>query len=338
MATTTTSTQPTVSGATMRAIFSDTFGPPDVLRLQEVARPPVGHDGVLVRVRAASINPLDWHLMRGEPYISRFMGIGLRPSGDVARGIDVAGIVEAVGKDVTEFRPGDEVFGTKSGALAQYVCGKESNFVAKPASLTFEQAAALPVAGVTALQGLRDWGRLQPGQSVLINGAAGGVGTFAVQIAQALGGQVTAVTSTRNLELVRSIGAGRVVDYTRDDFTRGGARYDLIVDNVGNHPLRRLRCVLTPGGTLVLLGGKSGRWVGAMPRYLMAALISRFVDQTLLKFHANIAKADILVLKGLVEAGKVTPVVDRVYPLGETREAFRYLETGHTRAKVVITL
>jgi NADPH:quinone reductase-like Zn-dependent oxidoreductase len=338
MATTITSTQPTMSGATMKAIISSEFGPPDVLRLQEVEKPVIGDDGVLVRVRAASVNPLDWHLMRGEPYIARFMGMGLRRPRDPARGIDVAGMVEAVGKDVTQFRPGDAVFGMKGGALAEYVAGKERNFVPKPAGITFEQAAAIPVAGVTALQALRDFGHLQPGQSVLINGAAGGVGTFAVQIAKAFGGHVIAVTSTRNLELVRSIGAGQVVDYTRDDFTRSGQRYDLILDNVGNCSLRRLRRILAPEGTLVLVGGKSGRWVGAMPRYRMASILSRFVDQTLVKFHANIGKDDALVLKELVEAGKVTPVIDRVYPLAETREAFRYLEAGHARAKVVITV
>lgn len=338
MATTMTSTQPTTSGATMKAIISSKFGPPDVLQLQEIEKPLIDSDGVLVRVRASSVNPLDWHLMRGEPYVARFKGMGLRRPKDVARGIDVAGIVEAVGKDVTEFHPGDEVFGVKAGALAEYVSGKERNFVAKPAAITFEQAAAIPVAGVTALQALRDCGRLQSGQSVLINGAAGGVGTFAVQIAKALGGHVIAVTSARNQEMVRSIGADQVVDYTRDDFTRSGQKYDLILDNVGNRPLRRLRRILTPGGTLVLVGGKRGRWVGAMPRYRMASVLTRFVDQTLVKFYANIGKDDALVLKELVEAGKLTPVIDRVYPLSETREAFRYLESGHARAKVVITV
>lgn len=323
---------------TMRAIVNEHFGPPEVLELREVPRPVIQADGVLVRVRAASVNPLDWHSMRGEPYFSRLMGIGLRRPKSSVRGVDVAGIVEAVGSDVTAFRPGDEVFGARSGSFAEYVAGRERNFVAKPAGLTFEQAAAIPVAGVTALQGLRDRGQLQAGQRVLINGAAGGVGTFAVQIARAFGAQVTGVCSARNVEMVRSIGAEEVIDYAREDFTRSGQRYDLILDNIGNHSLNSLRRVTTADGTIVLVGAGSGRWITPLPRIARAMILSRFVGQTISKFFANITADDLLVLRELVEAGKLTAVVDRTYPLAEAAEALRYSETGHARAKIVITV
>jgi len=251
----------------------------------------------------------------------------------------VAGIVEAIGKDVTQFQAGDEVFGARDGALADYVGGRERNFVPKPAGLTFEQAATIPMAGCTALQGLRDKGKLQLGQRVLINGAAGGVGTFAVQIAKAFGAQVTGVCSTRNVDLVRSIGADQIVDYTQEDFTRGGQRYDLIFDTVGNHSFRHLRRVLTPTGTLIAIGGgKSGNFLGPLLYPVRALVLSRFVGQRLLPFMANINAGDLAALKELVEAGKVTPVIDRTYPLSETTEAIRYLETGHARGKVVITV
>jgi NADPH:quinone reductase-like Zn-dependent oxidoreductase len=313
-------------------------GSPDQLELQEIDKPAVGDDGVLVRVRAASVNPYDWHLMRGLPYVVRLTE-GLRKPKHSVPGVDVAGHVEAVGESVTQFRPGDEVFGGRVGAFAEYVCGGENRFVPKPPGLTFEQAAAIPIAGCTALQGLRDRGQLQPGQKVLINGAAGGVGTFAVQIAKALGGDVTGVCSTRNVDLVRSIGADRVVDYTVEDFTRGGQRYELILDLVGNRSLPDLRRALTPKGTLVLSGGGvGGRWLGPLALMLRAMVLSRFMGQRMLPFLAKLRRDDLVVLKELIEAGKVTPVIDRAYPLSEAAEAIRHLEAGHARGKVVITV
>ncbi|MFI5035547.1 MAG: NAD(P)-dependent alcohol dehydrogenase [Acidimicrobiales bacterium] len=327
----------------MEAIVNHRYGSPDGVRLQEVAEPPVGDDGVLVRVRAASVNPADWHLIRGEPRFSRLV-FGLRRPKRVIPGMDVAGQVERVGANVKEFRRGDEVFGGPGRTFAHFVCGTEGEFVAKPATVTFEQAAAIPVAGCTALQALRDKGRLQPGQRVLINGAAGGVGTFAVQIAKALGGDVTAVCSTRNLELARSIGADHVVDYTVEDFTRSGQRYELIINTAGNRSISDLRRALTPTGTLVLVGEGVGRETGGdgVVRILAAAvqylLISRFTKQRILMFLAKIRKEDLILLQELIEAGKVTPVIDRAYPLGETAEALRYLEAGHARGKVVLTV
>jgi NADPH:quinone reductase-like Zn-dependent oxidoreductase len=321
----------------MQAIVGTEYGSPDGLELREVDTPAVGDDQVLVRVRAASINPADWHFMRGLPYPVR-LGSGLRRPKRTVPGADVAGVVEAVGKDVTEFQPGDEVFGYRGGSLAEFVCGGERNFLRKPAGLTYEQAAAVPLAGFTALQALRDRGRIEPGQRVLINGAAGGVGTFAVQIAKELGADVTGVCSTGNLDMVRSIGADQVVDYTVEDFTRSGQRYDLIVDAVGNRSLSDLRRALTPAGTLVLAGGGNGRWLGPLLLPLKAVVVSRFVRQRLLPFLAKYTKDDLRVLKDLVEAGKVTPVIDRTYPLSEAPEAIRYLEAGHARGKVVVTV
>ena len=321
----------------MKAITYNCYGSPDNLELREVDTPEVVDDGVLVRVRAASANPLDWHALRGEPYLVRLGGGLRRPKAD-RLGVDVAGHVEAVGKDVTEFRPGDEVFGGRTGAFAEFVCGVEKNFVPKPPGVPFEQAAAIAIAGCTALQALRDHGHVQPGQSVLINGAAGGVGTFAVQLAKMFGADVTGVCSTGNVELVRSLGADRVVDYTRTDFTRNGRRYDLIVDAVGNRSLRALRRALESNGTLVIVGGKKGRFLGPLMLPLKAVLVNRFVDQQLGWFIANLAKEDLAYLGELVEAGKVTSVVDRTYPLSETAEAIRHLETGHARGKTVITV
>ncbi|MDQ5853764.1 MAG: NAD(P)-dependent alcohol dehydrogenase [Chloroflexota bacterium] len=321
----------------MKAIVRHKYGSPDNLELKEIARAVVDDDRVLVRVRAASANPYDWHVLRGLPYIVR-MQEGLRKPRTQVLGVDVAGHVEAVGKHVTEFQPGDAVFGHRGGAFAEYVCGREHNFVLKPANLTFEQAAAVPVAGFTALQGLRDKGRLQPGQRVLINGASGGVGTFAVQIAKALGAEVTGVCSTRNVDLVRSIGADQVIDYTREDFTRCGQRYDLILDVAGNRSLSAYRRVLASNGTLVLVGAPEGRWLGPLARLLKARMLSRFVSQRMLWFLAQHSKADLVMLKELIEAGNVTPVVDRIYPLRETPEAIRYLEAGHARGKVIITV
>jgi NADPH:quinone reductase-like Zn-dependent oxidoreductase len=327
-----------MSALLMKAVINDEFGSPDVLRLREIERPAIGDDGVLVRVRAASVNPLDWHFVRGEPYFARLVGVGLRRPKSAVRGVDVAGVVERVGATVSDLRPGDEVFGTCGGAFAEYARGRVVRLAPKPAGLTFEQAAAIPIAGVTALQGLRDKGRLEPGQRVLINGAAGGVGTFAVQIAKAFGAEVTGVCSTRNVELVRSIGADHVIDYTGDDFTRIRERYDLVVDNVGNRPLRHLRRIVIPGGKLILAAGGRGRWVEPLPTMLKTFVYSRFVSQEVIKFFANIRGDDLLALKDMIETGKIMPVIDRTYPLNEVPDAIRYLETGHARGKVVITL
>ncbi len=321
----------------MKAICQYRYGSPDVLELRDVDKPVVGDDGVLVRVSAASVNPLDWHLMRGLPYFVRLMS-GLRSPKSSRPGVDVAGHVEAVGANVTQLRAGDEVFGGCDGAFAEYACGKERHFVPKPARLTFEQAAAVPIAGCTALQALRDAGRLQPGQRVLINGAAGGVGTFAVQIAKAFGADVTGVCSTRNVEMVRSIGADQVVDYTVEDFARTGQRYDLIVDLVGNHSMSDLRRALTPRGTAILAGGGGGRLLGPLAQMLKARVLSRFRSQRMLMFLATRNNADLLALKELIDAGKVKPVIDRTYPLAETAEAIRYLEIGHARGKVIVTV
>jgi NADPH:quinone reductase-like Zn-dependent oxidoreductase len=321
----------------MMAIVQTKYGSSAVLQPREVDVPDVGDDGVLMRVRAASVNPFDWHFMRGHPYFIRPL-VGLRRPALRIRGVDAAGQVEAVGRNVTRFRPGDEVFGTCDGAFAEYVCEKERDFAPKPAGITFEQAAAVTAAGVTALQALRDAGQIRAGQQVLINGASGGVGTFAVQIAKAMGAEVTGVCSARNVDLVRSLGADRVVDYTRADFSRAGQRYDLILDIVGRRPFRAFRRVLRPTGTLVLVGGGHGRWIGPLTRPLKARVASRFMRQRLVRQRTHIRQEDLLALKDLIEAGKVTPVVDRTYPLSEVPAAIRYLEAGHARGKVVITI
>jgi NADPH:quinone reductase-like Zn-dependent oxidoreductase len=322
----------------MRAIVYTEYGPPDVLQLTEVARPTPKDNEVLIKIRAASINPLDWHFMRGTPKVMRMM-TGLRKPRFAGLGVDVAGQVEAVGKNVTGFHPGDEVFGTCKGAFAEYGCAAEGALVLKPANVTFEQAAAVPVAAITALQGLRDKGRIQRGQKVLINGAAGGVGTFAVQIARVFGADVTGVCSTRNVDMVRSIGAHHVLDYTRENFTKSGQRYDLIVDTVGNHSLPDTRRALTPQGTLVLVGGPdTGGWLGPLTDVLKVVVLSRFVSHKLRPFLARLSKQDLIVLQQLLEAGKVTPVIDRRYPLRDVAGAIRYLEEGHARGKVVISM
>jgi NADPH:quinone reductase-like Zn-dependent oxidoreductase len=326
----------------VRAIVQSSYGPPESLRLQEVERPEIGDDGVLVRVRAASVNPLDWHVVRGLPYLLR-LSEGLRRPKVPVRGVDVAGVVEAVGAAVTELRPGGEVFGMRNGSLAEYVAGRERNFAPKPAALGFEEAAALPVAGITALQALRDKGELQGGQKLLVNGAAGGVGTLAVQIAKAWGADVTGVCSARNVELVRSLGADDVVDYAARDFTRDGRRYDLILDLVGNRSLRDLRRALTPKGTLVMSGGgdvstNRRKLLGPMAFTLRGIALSPFVGQRLLPFLAKLRKEDLLALAELVDAGKLRPVLDRTFPLPEAPEALRYLEAGHARGKVAITV
>jgi NADPH:quinone reductase-like Zn-dependent oxidoreductase len=322
----------------MKAIAQDVYGSPDVLKLEEVETPAVPDGGVLVRVRAASINAADWHLMRGEPLIAR-MVLGLLRPKQRRRGTDVAGIVEAVGKSVTQLQPGDEVFGWGRGSLAEYVCGDETDFVVKPAGVTFEQAAAVPLAALTALQGLRDHGHVQPGQSVLINGASGGVGTFAVQIAKSFGADVTGVCSAGNVDMVRSKGADRVVDYTREDFTEGELRYDLMVDIAGSRAWSELRRGLKPKATLVVIGGPStGRWIGPLGHLIKMRLASLRGSRKVVVFVASANHEDLVALQKLLEAGKIMPVIDRTYPLSEAPEAIRYLETGHARAKVVITV
>ena len=320
----------------MKAIVHQQYGAPDLLGFEDVATPVPGDDEVLVRIRAASVNPLDWHTVRGLPYPLR-IGNGFTTPKKAVLGIDVAGEVETVGAKVAQLRPGDEVFGVCKGAFAEYACAKEDRLVSKPARLSFEQAAAIPVAGLTALQGLRDRGRLQRGQSVLIVGASGGVGTFAVQIAKSLGADVTAVCSTRNVDLVRSIGADHVIDYTKQDFTNGGRRYDLIIDMAGTHSLSALRRVLTSQGTCVVVGAPSGRWIAGPDRFLKALMLSPFVSQRMVAFIASPNKNDLAALKGLIQSGDVTPVIDRTYGLKELPEALRYLEQGHARGKVVIT-
>jgi len=326
----------------MKAIAQDRYGAPDALELREVDRPVVGDDDVLVRVHAASANPYDLHYMRGLPYIIRGVGsragFGLRGPKRLVRGRDVAGQVEAVGKRVTHLRPGDEVYGVGHGTFAEYLRASEGDLALKPANLTFVQAAAMPVAAVTALRALRDHGQVQPGQTVLINGAAGGVGTFAVQIAKAFGANVTGVCSTRNVEMVRLIGADHVIDYTAEDFTRGPNRYDLILDLVGNHSLSDCRRALEPRGMLLLSHGGRSNWIGPIGQILRALVVSRFVSQKLLAFTAHVTKEDLVVLEELAEGGKVTPVIDRTYPLSESQDAIRYLEAGHARGKVVITV
>jgi NADPH:quinone reductase-like Zn-dependent oxidoreductase len=324
----------------MKAIVQERFGPPDVLRLVDTDLPEVGVDDVLVRIHAAALNPYDWHMLRGDPRIARLMGaVGLRrPKARVA-GVDGAGRVEAVGVNVRGLRPGDEVLGIFRGAFAEYALAGADMVVPKPASLTFEEAAAVPMAAATALRGIRDVGGVRAGHRVLVNGAAGGVGTFAVQIAVALGAEVTGVCSTRNVELVRSLGAAHVVDYTTDDFTDGRAHYDVILDNVGNRPLSRLRRALTPEGILVLnAGGSPGRVVGAVGSMLRAVVVNGFVRQRLRILPTRQDREDLLTLTGLIEAGKLTPVLDKTYPLADTAEGLRRVEAGHARGKVVVTV
>lgn len=325
----------------MKAIRYDKYGSAEVLKLREVEMPVVGDLDVLVRVRAASVNPLDWHFMRGTPYLVRMLAGLSRPrSGRL--GADMAGIVEGVGKNVTAFTVGDEVFGglADRGTLAEYLStSQDAIVVRKPANLTFEQAAAVPVAGFTALQALRDHGRLEAGQKVLVNGASGGVGTFAVQIAKALGAEVTGVCSSHNVAMAASIGADHIVDYTREDFTRAERRYDLLIDIAGNRALAEIRRVLAPGGALVTVGGPNkGRWIGPLARSLRMAVVSPAVSQRLVSFLARQTKADLAVLQELLQDQKITPVIDRTYPLTEVAEAISYLEQGHARGKVVITV
>jgi NADPH:quinone reductase-like Zn-dependent oxidoreductase len=322
----------------MKAIVQDKYGSAGVLELTDIDTPVVGDDNVLLRVHAASAFIGDWHIMTGLPYLFR-MANGLRAPKARVRGQDVAGRVEAVGKDVTQFQPGDDVFGTCDGSFAEYATARTGKLAPKPANLTFEQAATVPTTGCTALQGLRDAGRVQPGQKVLIIGAAGGVGSFAVQIAKAFGAHVTGVSSTTKVDLVRSIGAADVIDYTRDDFAETGQRFDLILDTAGARSLSHLRRALAPRGTLVIAGGEGGgRWFGGIDRQLRAHILSLFASQKLGTFISKPNDEDLVVLKKLIEAGKVTPVIDRTYPLSEVPEAIRYLEEGRTRGKVVIAV
>ena len=323
----------------MKAIVYERYGPPDVLELREVDKPVVGDDQVLVRVHATSVNPVDWHIMTGAPYMVRMMAGVLKPKSEFL-GVDFAGTVEAVGRDVTKFQPGDEVFGARDGAFADYVCVREDRAVAKkPAGVTFEQAAAVAVAAITALQGLRDKGQIQPGQKVLINGASGGVGTFAVQIAKSFGAEVTGVCSTRNVDTVRSIGADHVIDYTQEDFTRSERRYDLLLDVAGSRSWSDYRRVLDERATLVVVGGPKGnRWIGPLSQAVKLRLSSLAGSRRVVApFLAKIKKEDLVVLRELLESGSVTPVIDRQYELSEVPEALRYLGEGHARGKVVIT-
>jgi NADPH:quinone reductase-like Zn-dependent oxidoreductase len=322
----------------MRAIVQDRFGPPDVLQLRDVDEPRAGAGEVLVRVRAASVNPADWYAMTGMPWVAR-PTMGLRRPRAGTPGLDLAGVVAAVGADVARFKPGDEVFGTGAGTLAECATAAEDALVAKPANLSFERAAAVPVAALTALQRLRDKGRVQPGDQVLINGASGGVGTFAVQLAKALGAEVTAVSSTRNVEAARSLGADRVVDYTRDDFTRTDRRYQLLLDVAGSRPWSACRRALTPQGRLVLVGApKGGRLLGPLGHIAKVGLASLRASQQAVFFISKSTPDDLATLRELLEAGTVMPVVERTYPLREAAHALRYLGQGHARGKLVVTV
>ena len=325
-------------GETMKAIVYCDFGGPEVLKLIDIAKPTPNDDQVLIKVRAVSVNPYDWHFMRGEPYVMRMM-TGLRKPKTTRLGVDFSGTVEAVGKNITQFKPGDEVFGGRTGAFAEYVVMAEKYLMPKPANVPFEQAGAVQIAGITALQGLRDAGKLQSGQKVLINGASGGVGTFAVQIAKTLGAQVTSVCSTRNVDLVRSLGADHVIDYTKEDYTKAAERYDLILDMVGNHGLLANRRALTPEGKYVMIGGSKGKWIAPMDTVLQASLLKPFVKQEMAFMMSEIKRDDLLLLRELMEQGKVTPAIDREYNgLAEIPQAIAYLEEGRARGKVVIAV
>jgi|HubBroStandDraft_4_1064222.scaffolds.fasta_scaffold17258_3 NADPH:quinone reductase-like Zn-dependent oxidoreductase len=328
----------------MKAAIYTRYGPPEVVQIADVEKPVPKDDEVLIRVRAAAVNPYDWHFMRGEPYPVRIAAGGLRKPKDSRLGADVAGEIEAAGKNITQFKLGDAVFGSCKGAFAEYACASESNLALKPDNVTFEQAASVPIAAYTALQGLRRGGltkdgKIQPGQKILINGAAGGVGTFAVQIAKSFGADVTGVCSTKNVEMVRSIGANQVVDYTQEDFTKSARRYDVILDCVGNHSFSESRRVMNPRGIYVGAGGTSDNWmIGPLTGALKALVLSWFVSQKQVMVLAKPSKEDLTIMGELMAIGKVTPVIDRCYSLCEVPEAVRYLEAGHARGKVVITV
>jgi NADPH:quinone reductase-like Zn-dependent oxidoreductase len=321
----------------MKAIIHSRYGPPDALELKDIDQPVTHDDAVLVRVHAAAIGKGDWLTVQGLPYVAR-LRYGLPNPKHPVPGFDVAGRIEAVGPNASQLQPGDEVFGWCDGSFAEYASVPEGQLALKPANLTFEQAAAVPISGFAALQALRDTGGVQPGQTVVIIGASGGVGSFAVQLAKAFGAEVTGVCSTKSLDLVRSIGADHVIDYTQQDFTRTGQRYDLILEMAGNRALADLRRALTPNGTLVLVGGSGGRWFMGTGRTLRAVLVSPFVGQRLRSFLSKPKGADLVVLQELLEAGKLTPVIDRTFPLSETPEAIRYVGERSTQGKTVITV
>jgi NADPH:quinone reductase-like Zn-dependent oxidoreductase len=324
----------------MQAIVRDVYGPPDVISLREIDRPDVGDDDVLVRVHAAGLDQGVWHLMAGLPYMVRLMGFGLRSPKAPVLGSDLAGTVEAVGRNVTRFAPGDEVFGTGAGTFAEYTRAREDKLARRPATASFEQAAAVPVSGQTALQALRDTARVRAGQTVLVIGASGGVGTFAVQLAKAFGAQVTGVCSAAKADFVRSLGAGAVIDYAREDLAGGRQRYDVIIDTAGSRSLAELRRALAPGGALAIVGGEGGnRWTGGFGRQILRApALSLFVGQRLRPVVTKERSADLDVLRGFIEAGDVTPAVDRTYPLADAADAIRYMRSGAVRGKVVIDI
>jgi NADPH:quinone reductase-like Zn-dependent oxidoreductase len=322
----------------MQAMVQDRYGTAAVLQTREIDKPAIGEHEVLVRVRAAGVNPADWAIMSGLPYIARPV-YGLRKPRHIIRGTDVAGVVEAVGPGVSRFSVGDEVFGWCTGSYAEFAAASEDALALKPANITFEQAAAVPMAGFVALQALRDHGHVQTGQKVLINGASGGIGTFAVQIAKSLGAEVTGVCSTRNVEMVRSIGADHVIDYTKDDFTQNGQQYDFILDNVANRSLTELRRALTPTGTLIPNGGGfDHRWMASGGRLVRAVVLFQFGGQTLGNFLMSANQADLLALKALLETGTVVPVIGHTYPLSQTAQALDLVGRGHARGKVAITV
>lgn len=322
----------------MKAIVYRCYGSPDVLEFTDIEKPGPAANEVLVKVRAAAVNPLDWHYMRGSPYIMR-LGSGIGAPTDTRLGVDFAGTVEAVGDKVTKFAPGDNVFGGRTGAFGEYVTVREDHaLILMPPGVTFEQAASVPIAGITALQALRDHGKLQRGDKVLINGASGGVGTFAVQIAKSYGAEVTGVCSTRNVDMVRSLGADHVIDYKQASYTEGDEQYDLIVDMVGNHSLSANRKVLQPDGILVIVGGPGGDWIRGLIGPLKAWLVSPFVSQDIGMMLARFNQEDLALLAHLIEVGNVSPVIDRLYSLSELPEAMRYSESGRARGKIIITM
>jgi NADPH:quinone reductase-like Zn-dependent oxidoreductase len=330
---------PLAAGETpMKGWVHRCYGGPDIVQYEDLPKPVPADDEVIVKVRAASVNPLDWHYMRGKPYVMRMMGSGVGSPKDPLLGVDFAGVVESVGKSVTKFKPGDEVFGGRDGAFSEYVRVRESrNIVMKPANISFEEAAAVPIAAITALQAVRDSGKLKAGEKMLVNGASGGVGTYAVQIAKALGAEVTGVCSGRNVELVRSLGADQVIDYTREDFTKGAVKYDLIVDNVTTHPLSDYRRVLTDTGRFVIIGSRNdGDYLGPMADVLKAKAYDPFVSQEFGFMMSSMKPEDLTTLRDMLAAGKIHAVIDRTYKFSEVPEALRYLETGRARGKVVV--
>jgi len=321
----------------MKAIVCRTYGSPDVLHVEETATPTPNDDQVLIRVRAASVNPYDWHVMRGSPFVMRML-TGLTRPKDIRVGVDVAGIVETVGSKVARFKPGDEVFGACRGAFAQYACAGDTSIVVKPPTVTFEQAATGAIAGYTALQGLRDQGKIQPGHNVMVNGASGGVGTFAVQIAKSFGARVTGVCSTRNLDLVRSLGADSVIDYTREDFTKGINRYDIVLDCHANRPLPACAGILAPAGRYIIVGAPGGGLFGPLLVAVKASVLAPFVRRTLTMMMAKPNPDDLAFIADMMKTGTATPVIDRSYRLDEVPDAIRYLEQGHAQGKVVIAV